>query len=356
MTSLTKEELRQALISHGVTDLPPASAKKDELVSLYEEHVAPTANGSADFSSDDEVDFKSSPSKRASTASRASKVSNVSKASKVSKSGSKSPQKKAEAGDSLLVEEIDIDALDDDELFEKLKENGIAVGPIVASTRPFYEKKLKMVLSGESMNGTNGNGVEFSDTEEEDVETEPEVEEEPVIETRTTRRSASSKKSSTSQSPPATSSKSPVSSILSNISGLRQRQAAADEADTSGKLTPTPRRSIHSYKVSESTRTTITRNRDGTETKNVVHSVERSEDNKTGGGQKSWSRTVVNIIKVLLLIAILVGVYFAVITQMESSGSISQIDEIVDAVNKAQESAAPPPVREDVEAGSIGNV
>ena len=185
MSSLTKEELRQALISHGVTDMPPASAKKDELVSLYEEHVAPIANGSADFSSDDEVDFKSSPSKRASTASRASKVSN---ASKVSKSGSKSPLKKAEAGDSTVAEEFDIEALDDDELFEKLKENGIDVGPIVASTRPFYKKKLAMVLSGESMNGTNGNGVGFSDTEEEDVETEPEVEEEPIPEPRITRR------------------------------------------------------------------------------------------------------------------------------------------------------------------------
>jgi len=352
MTSLTKEELRQALISHGVMDLPPASAKKDELISLYEEHVAPTANGSADFSSDDEVDFKSSPSKRASNASRASKVSNVSKASKVSKS----PRKKADAGDSIVVEELDIDALNDDELFEKLKENGIDVGPIVASTRPFYQKKLAMVLRGESMNGTNGNGVEFSDTEEEDEGTEPEeVEEELVIQPRVTRRSASSKTPSTSQSPQVASSKSPVSSMLSNLSGLRQRQAAADEADTSGKLTPTPRRSIHSYKVSETTRTTITKNRDGTETKNVLHSIERSEGNKTGGG-KSWSRTVVNIIKVLLLIAILVGVYFAVIAQMESSGSMSQIDEIEDAVNKAQEKAAPPPHREDVEAGSIGDV
>ena len=184
MTSLTKEELRQALISHGVMDLPPASAKKDELISLYEEHVA-TANGSADFSSDDEVDFKSSPSKRASNASRASKVSNVSKASKVSKS----PRKKPDAGDSIVVEELDIDALNDDELFEKLKENGIDVGPIVASTRPFYQKKLAMVLRGESMNGTNGNGVEFSDTEEEDEGTEPEeVEEELVIQPRVTRR------------------------------------------------------------------------------------------------------------------------------------------------------------------------
>ena len=32
-----------------------------------------------------------------------------------------------------------------------------------------------MVLRGESMNGTNGNGVEFSDTKEDDEETEPEV-------------------------------------------------------------------------------------------------------------------------------------------------------------------------------------
>jgi len=212
-------------------------------------------------------------------------------------------------------------------------------------------KKLAMVLRGESMNGTNGNGVGYSDTEEE----EEEDVEEPVIETRVTRRSASSKNSSTSQSPKVSPIKSPVTSMLSNLSGLRQRQTAADEADTSGKLTPTPRRSIHSYKVSETTKTTITKNRDGTETKNVIHNVERSEDNKTEGG-KSWSRPVVNLIKFLLLVVILVGVYFVVISQMESTGSMSQIEEIEEAVNKAQESAPPPPVREDVEAGNIGNV
>ena len=99
MTSLTKEELRQALISHGVTDLPPMSAMKEELVSLYEEHVAPTAKGSTDFSSNDEVDLKSSPRKRASTTSSAS-------------------SKKADAGASNVVEELDIDAIDDDELFD----------------------------------------------------------------------------------------------------------------------------------------------------------------------------------------------------------------------------------------------
>ena len=72
---------------------------KEELVSLYEEHVAPTVKGSTDFSSDDEVDLKSSPRKRASTTSSAL-------------------GKKADAGASIVVEELDIDAIDDDELFD----------------------------------------------------------------------------------------------------------------------------------------------------------------------------------------------------------------------------------------------
>ena len=71
---------------------------------------------------------------------------------------------------SLTVEGVDIDALDDDRLFQLLKENGIDVGPIVSSTRPFYKKKLALVLRGESMvNISNGDG--YSDT---DPETEPE--------------------------------------------------------------------------------------------------------------------------------------------------------------------------------------
>ena len=184
MASLTKEELRNALVAHGVTDLPPLSAKKEELKALYEEHVAPIANDSAEFSSDDEVSLKSA-SKRASTVSRASKVSSASKLSKVSKSSSKSPKKAAE--DTLVVDDLDIDALDDDELFEKLRENGVDVGPIVASTRPFYKKKLALVLKGETMNSTNGNGAEYSDTDPETEEEEAE-EEQPAVEARVTRR------------------------------------------------------------------------------------------------------------------------------------------------------------------------
>ena len=170
MSTLTKEELRNALINHGVSSLPPLSAKKDELIALYEEHVAPLENGSADFSSDDEVSLNMSPKKRASAASRLTKVSSTSKLSKSSSKSPKKSKKNMTEEDSLTVEGVDIDALDDDQLFKLLKDNGIDVGPIVSSTRPFYKKKLALVLRGESMvNISNGDG--YSDT---DPETEPE--------------------------------------------------------------------------------------------------------------------------------------------------------------------------------------
>ena len=183
MSSLTKEQMRNALISHGVTNLPPQGAKKDELLALYEEHVVPVANGAADFSSDDEVSLKPSPTKRASTASKASRVSNISKASKSSKS-----PKKAVVEDSMIVDGVDISALDDDELFAKLKEHGISAGPIVDSTRKLYQKKLVLMLKGETANTTNGKEVEYSDTEEEEEEEEEEepaaVTTEPTVTTR----------------------------------------------------------------------------------------------------------------------------------------------------------------------------
>ena len=186
MSSLTKEQLRSALISHGVPDLPPQSAKKEEWAALYEEHVLPVANGAGDFSSDDEVSLKPSPTKRASTASKASRVSTVSKASKASKSSKSS--KKAVVEDSMIVDGVDISALDDEELFEKLKEHGISAGPIVDSTRKLYQKKLVLVLNGETANTTNGKGVEYSDTEEEEEEEEEEqpaaVITEPTVTTR----------------------------------------------------------------------------------------------------------------------------------------------------------------------------
>merc|ERR1712013_8596 len=109
---------------------------------------------------------------------------------------------------------IDIPALDDDQLFEMLKKNGVEVGPIVASTRKFYEKKLSAALAGENAtNGTNGT-KEFSDTEPEDEEEEQPA----VVEVVAKRRTPRSSKLGSS----------PLAE-----SGLRQRRALADELDSS---------------------------------------------------------------------------------------------------------------------------
>jgi len=321
MSSLTKEELRSALISHGLTDLPPQSAKKDELVALYEEHVSPIANGAAEFSSDDEVYLNTSPSKRASTASKASRVSSASKASK---SGSKSPKKKV-SEDSVAVDGVDIEALDDDELFEKLKENGISAGPIVASTRKFYQKKLALVLKGETANTSNGNGAEFSDTDPEDEGDQP-----------------GATTTNTKKSP----AKSPKGSVFKEAVGLRSR-GGQDTGD--GKLTPTPRRSIHSFKVSETTREVITRNKDGTEIRNIQRTVERSENGRVVSSQSGCMKYLLLLLKAIALLAVLAGLYLAFTYKNDTP-----IDQIIDAVNHAQaeanqEKALP-------EASNIGDV
>ena len=56
MATLTKEQLKNELISHGVQP-PVQSARKEEFVKLYEQHVAPIVAQKGDFSSDEETDI-----------------------------------------------------------------------------------------------------------------------------------------------------------------------------------------------------------------------------------------------------------------------------------------------------------
>jgi len=50
---------------------------------------------------------------------------------------------------SLIVDGLDIRALSDEELYEKLIENGAIAGPITENTRKIYQRKLAVVLGGE---------------------------------------------------------------------------------------------------------------------------------------------------------------------------------------------------------------
>lgn len=53
MSGLTKEQLRNELVIHGV-ELPSSGARKEEYLQLYEKYVAPVEQSKGDFSSDDE--------------------------------------------------------------------------------------------------------------------------------------------------------------------------------------------------------------------------------------------------------------------------------------------------------------
>ncbi|XP_016104060.1 lamina-associated polypeptide 2, isoforms beta/delta/epsilon/gamma-like isoform X1 [Sinocyclocheilus grahami] len=129
---------KDKLIAHNV-DLPPPESKKHAYVELYRKYVR---TNSTDFSSDEEEDHLSGSAKKEEAA-----------------------------------EMVDLGLLTDDQLKAKLLRYGVKAGPIVASTRALYEKKLKRLLdsseqaSQHMVNGTRDAG-RYSDSEEEDESVE----------------------------------------------------------------------------------------------------------------------------------------------------------------------------------------
>jgi len=319
MSSMTKDELRGALEEAGVGPLPPLSAKKEELVSLYRQHLAPKLELSDD--EEGEVEFSGDKSKSSNNAS-----------------------------------EIDVTALSDDDLFLQLKSAGVDVGPIVSSTRQFYERKLASILSGPAE--TVGNSSrEYSDTEPEDDDEDDQpsavVSPSQLPEKRVTRSST-------------TSPKSPVES-LGLGGGLRQR-LVQDEADgerlsssfrtelESG--TVSPRRSIHSYKVTEVRRETVRRDREGVETRDSFHTVEREEGGGEGSSKpaaasrpRSWMSLLV---KVLLLVLVCLGAFLVVTYQQEAEDPAAQVMQALQGEGEGPRES--PPVEEAPVQGSLGDV
>ena len=142
--------------------------------------------------------------------------------------------------------------------------------------------------------------------------------------------------------------------MLKETMGLRNR-AAQDGVDAGGgKLTPTPRRSIHSFKVSETTREVITRNKDGTQTRDIQRSVERTENGKVVSSEPKVGimKYLVLLLKLIAVLAVLTGLYLAFTYKNDD---VTSFDQIIDAVNHAQAEAgqeagqeAPPAAKVDV--------
>ncbi|XP_035513116.1 LEM domain-containing protein 1 [Morone saxatilis] len=133
---LSKSRLKSDLVAHSVA-LPPAQSKKDVYVELHLKHI--DQKNAADFSSDEE-----------------DQVQDVA-------------DKEEDAEDAEIP---DPSGLTDDDLKAALLERGFKAGPIVASTRAVYEKKLRKLLQPDGQDHLNGaeKGVVYSDSEEEEEE------------------------------------------------------------------------------------------------------------------------------------------------------------------------------------------
>jgi len=193
--------------------------------------------------------------------------------------------------------------LSDEDLYARLKEFGVDVGPIVDSTRHLYQKKLAILIRGddavsspcsadqtdsngldydETTNGLNGstsaaaaataatpaakNGLDQYSADEDTEDGEDDAQPEAVV--RKTPTKSSSKRSSASSKK--------AQSLADKASELRQRFAGNSTREEE-RFTPTPRRSIHSYKVTEMSRETMVKTPDGIVTRDVEYTKSTSD-------------------------------------------------------------------------------
>lgn len=195
--------------------------------------------------------------------------------------------------------------LSDEDLYTKLKEFGVDVGPIVDSTRHLYQKKLAILIRGEdgvsspaTADQTDSNGHDYDETTnglngstsaaaavaatpsqatnngldqysaDEDTEDGGEEEPQPEAVVRKTPTKSSSKRSSSSSKK--------TQSLADKASELRQRFAGNSTREEE-RFTPTPRRSIHSYKVTEISKETMVKTPDGIVTRDIEYSKSTSD-------------------------------------------------------------------------------
>ncbi|XP_053833868.1 thymopoietin isoform X6 [Vidua macroura] len=128
---LTKEKLKSELIANNVS-LPGGEQRKDVYVQLYLQHLTarnPPALAQPDFSSDEEREPTplGARSRGAAAAGR--------------KATKKTDKPRPEEKDGL-----DITEMSNEDLQEKLMKYGVNPGPIVATTRKLYEKKLLKLM------------------------------------------------------------------------------------------------------------------------------------------------------------------------------------------------------------------
>ncbi|XP_042671990.1 thymopoietin isoform X7 [Centrocercus urophasianus] len=127
---LTKEKLKSELIANNVS-LPGGEQRKDVYVQLYLQHLTarnPPVAAQPDFSSDEERE--------------PTPIGVRGRGASVGRKATKKTDKlRAEEKDDL-----DVTELSNEDLHEQLTKYGVNPGPIVATTRKLYEKKLLKLM------------------------------------------------------------------------------------------------------------------------------------------------------------------------------------------------------------------
>uniref|UniRef100_A0A4W5P5E3 LEM domain containing 1 n=1 Tax=Hucho hucho TaxID=62062 RepID=A0A4W5P5E3_9TELE len=139
----SKPRLKSDLLAHNVT-LPVAESKKQVYVKLYLKHIS--QKNAPDFSNDEE-DYQQ-------------EVVEVQDSQDREEENKEDPEMTDPCG------------LTDDELKATLFKYGVEAGPIVATTRSIYERKLQRLLEPAQprQNGGTGDANQYSDSEEEEEE------------------------------------------------------------------------------------------------------------------------------------------------------------------------------------------
>lgn len=327
MASLTISDLKNELVTHGV-ELPASSAKKEDYVFLYEKNIG--EKGTIEFSSDDEeVTIPVGGKVSRKRVSRKSEGVN----GNADSNGEAQGEAVLTEENSLVVGNINIATLTDEELAIKLKEFNITVGPIVDSTRALYRKKLAItmrelisdVVEVNGSSATNGhhdtseielqNGEFSADDEEvlDGVARKDNLEDEqpsldvrpsvtPTPPTKDTKRISNRSASKTSSIAKA---KASLLEVRQRFTGSNKEARVGDE-----RYTPTPRRSIHSYKVTESSKETVTKMKDGTISRDIDYTKTTSNSHGEVGPVRKFLRFLPSLF--LLLIIAAVGYYIYV--------------------------------------------
>ena len=87
-------------------------------------------------------------------------------------------------------------------------------------------------------------------------------------------------------------------------------QGSSKEAnENGGRFTPTPRRSIHSYKVTETSKETVTKMKDGTIARDFEYKKLTSDDQEEIGGYRKIVKLIPSLFLILIVLAVAYYIY-----------------------------------------------